>query len=519
VRCAALALVVPLALVAALPAAAAEWTPGPLRATTATLRAVLAANARAEGISLPAFAQRRERYVYRSGTRSLPVEVLVDGDDYRASVQVGDARYLAGRLRGVVWRADANGVAHVTRSDLQGDPLDRIPRSLFAFDPADCALAGETADAKPAWVVVDRPPGEKPHWFFVDRASALIVRETTRVGKRTVTTTFDDFAPLAGALRPRRWSVRDDERADDLDVRVEAVEPGPVDPASLAPPANARVFAPRDPAASVVPLPARFDHASAVLDVDLAGHRARFLLDTGTASIILDRDLAARWGFAAVLGHASVPRMTVGGLVRDDVSVLTAPLHGGFGEIDGILGYDFFVGNVVHLDYGRRRVEVYARDAAANVFRDSATTVLAANVAEGIPLVRAGFGAAVGERFALDTGSTHLYVFDPFAHRYATEIAAHWTPVVFADGRYAKREVYLEGAIALEARRVAAFELGPARFDQITVGVQQPAAYPDAIAVPLDGIVGTDELSHFDLWFDYDGGRIGIRTVEMTAGG
>ena len=79
--------------------------------------------------------------------------------------------------------------------------------------------------------------------------------------------------------------------------------------------------------------------------------------------------------------------------------------------------------------------------------------------------------------------------------------------------------LYLEGAVALEARRVGVFTFGPARFTQLTVGVEQPVASPDGIAIPLDGIVGTDELSRFDLWFDDDGGRIGIRTVEITARG
>jgi hypothetical protein len=517
-RAAALALLVSLALAVAPSRAAAEWEP-PLQAATTTLAAVLAANARETGTANPAFTQRRERYVYRTGTRALPVEVAVAGDDYLARVRLGHARYLSGRYHGVVWRADANGIAHDTLSDLQGDPLDRVPRSLFPFDAATCTLAGETTDAQRAWVVLDRPPRDKPHWFFIDRTSGLIVREATRVGKRTVTTTFEDFEPIAGTLRPRRWHVRDGDAADDLDVQVDAIEPRAVDDASLAPPPKMRVFAPIDARAPVVPLAARFQDGSVVVDVELAGRRARFLLDTGTPAIILDRDLAARWGFAPALGHANVPRMAVGALVRHDVSVLTAPLRGGFGAIDGILGYDFFVGNVVHVDYLHHRVAVYARDAASRVFDDPATTVLATNVDEGMPLVRAAFGSAVGERFAVDTGSPHLYVFDPFAGRYASEIAASWTPVRFADGRPRERERYLEGTIWVEARRVAAFEFGAARFVRFTVGVQQPLDDPDAIAIPLDGIIGTDELSRFDLWFDYDGGRIGMRTVELVEDG
>ena len=34
---------------------------------------------------------------------------------------------------------------------------------------------------------------------------------------------------------------------------------------------------------------------------------------------------------------------------------------------------------------------------------------------------------------------------------------------------------------------------------------------PDAIDVALDGIVGTDQMSSFEWWFDYDHDRIAVR--------
>ena len=138
-------------------AARAEWAPPGLQPARAALADVLAANARATGAAEPAFAQRRERWTYANGALRLPVEVAVKGDDFRAEVALGGARYAAGRARGVRWRADANGVAHATLSDLQGDALDRLPQSPFGWAAADCALAGETRGPHPAWVIVDRP--------------------------------------------------------------------------------------------------------------------------------------------------------------------------------------------------------------------------------------------------------------------------------------------------------------------------------------------------------------------------
>ncbi|MEA2665842.1 MAG: hypothetical protein QOI11_2786 [Candidatus Eremiobacteraeota bacterium] len=489
--------------------ARAEWQPPGLQPASATLAGVLAANAKATGSVAPGFAERRERWTYANGALRLPVEVAVKGDDFRADVALGAARYAAGRAHGVRWRADANGVAHATLSDLQGDALDRLPQSPFGWSAADCALAGETRGAHPAWVIADRAPRDKPHWFFVDQASGLIVRELTREGARTVVTTFDRFEPLGGALRARHWHVAGG-RGNDLDVTLDAVEPAAVPQAALALPAPRRVFAPLAPSAAVLPLPARFDGRRIVVEVDLgARRRVPFILDTGTASITLDSGLAARLGLHPALEHATVPRMTVGGLAGSDVSTLAIPL-GGLGA-EGILGYDFFFGHVVHVDYAHQRVEVLPHESADAVFRDASTTALAANVAEGLPLARVTLGTASSERFALDTGSDRLVVLEPFRRRHASEVA-HWTPAVAARANATGTLHFLEGSLRVAAWSAPELEFGPSRFGEPVVALQALGNdRPDALDLPFDGIVGTDVLAFFDCWFDYDNGRIGLR--------
>ena len=66
----------------------------------------------------------------------------------------------------------------------------------------------------------------------------------TRDGGRTIVTAFDRFEPRGGALRARHWHISDGERGNDLDATLDAVEPGAVAHAALAPPAPRRVFAP-----------------------------------------------------------------------------------------------------------------------------------------------------------------------------------------------------------------------------------------------------------------------------------
>jgi hypothetical protein len=492
--------------------ASAEWRPPDLAPTTATQSQVLATYARTAGTVDPRFAERRERWTYVNGSRRLPVDVTVRGTDFRAALALGTAQYSSGRADGVRWRADGNGITHATLSDDQGDALDRLPQSVFPFSAGDCALAGESSRFGAAWVLLDRAPRDKEHWFYVDKATGRITREVTREGGRTIVTVFDAFDGVTGAQRPRHWRVNDGDAANDVDVTVDAVAPEPLSVFDVAIPQARRTFTAVGAAADgILRLPARFTRDRIYVDVDVDGGHAEFILDTGTASITLDPSAARKRHWEPVLEHVTVPMMRIGALQLSDVSTLAIP----FGQ--GILGYDFFLGHVVHIDYGRSVVEVLTPEAAAPAFTSGANVVIGAYVDEGMPLVHAAFGPADGDRFALDTGSPSLYVMAPFARRHAAEIAAHWIPASFGRGvGVTSRESYAEGSIVVSARRAASFALGRWDFRDQVVGVQQDGnTSPDALDMPFDGIIGTDHMRLFDWWFDYDGGRIAMRRNSL----
>jgi hypothetical protein len=496
------------ALVAPRPTAA-EWRPPDLHATTATLDAVLKANVAATGAAEPRYAQRRETWTYRNGERNLPVHVTVRDDDFRGTVTVGYAEYSGGRSSGTRWRADANGVTHATWSESQGDAIDRLPQSVFPFAKADCTLAGEsTRFGAPAWVILNRPPRDKPHWFYVDEASGLIEHEITREGKRAILTAFSDFRVVGGVRRPFRWNVTDGDGANTLDVTVDGVVPDTLTERDVAIPQSQRLFMPATPVASgIVKLPATFHGNQIDVAVKIGERSVPFVFDTGTASITLDRSLAEHVSSGVVLEHATVPAMSVGQLALSNVSTLVIPCF-----CQGILGYDFFLGHIVHIDFANRKLEVMTPEAAAPVFADARNTVIDASVDEGLPLVHGAFGSATGDRFALDTGSQQLLVLEPFVSRYAHQIQTDWLPARFAGSRKANEQIeFLEGPITVSAREASSFQLGRALFKDVTVGVEQPTTAASSINIPMDGIVGTDELSRFEWWFDYDGGRIAVR--------
>jgi hypothetical protein len=188
-----------------------------------------------------------------------------------------------------------------------------------------------------------------------------------------------------------------------------------------------------------------------------------------------------------------------------NVSVLVVP-----GFRGAILGYDFFIGHVVHVDYPNRRVEIMRAAAAASAIRARHATVLPADVSEGLPLVGARLGDDLGTRFAVDTGSAHVLVLAPFLERYADDVTL-WAPLRIGPSGNGLVAHFLEGPIAVEGRHVPSFTFGPVRFADQTVEIERAEQPPESLAIPFDGIIGTDVLRRFELWFDDDEGSLALR--------
>jgi hypothetical protein len=486
----------------------ATWIPPGITPSAGVLADVLALHARAAGDGDPRFAQRHERWSYVNGTHHIPVTVAVRNNDFRTSLELDGLTYMAGRKGGARWRSDGNAIAHGNQADLQGDAVDRAPQALFPLDAATCTLAGEANVPGPVWVVRTEPPGDKPAFLYIDKTTGSVVREVMRDGTRSLTTTFDEFRTVAGgALRPHTWHVADTRGSNDLDVSVDAIEPSSVavTEVSLPPDDGRRIFAPAAPLTASIDLGATFTRINRVMiPVTINGTKWSFILDTGTTSITVDTDVANQFG-GATLEHAVLPNIVVGGVKLDRVSVLTVPLH----RIDptglGILGFDFFFGHVVEVDYQHQHVRILSTKDADAVFSDPKTNVINANVDQGMPLVHAGFGTAQSDRFALDTGSQRLYVMSPFAEYFANDIRTKWAHL----GPGTTTEQYLEGPIHIAFYTASDFTFAGGILRTTSVGVQ--VSMPTDLDVPFDGIIGTNTFGALDLYFDYDNARLGIR--------
>ena len=118
------------------------------------------------------------------------------------------------------------------------------------------------------------------------------------------------------------------------------------------------------------------------VDADVTGYgTAKFLLDSGAGATLIDRRLAKSLGLAEGRSHriqgvsGSAPATWVSGMAGSvagallPASVLSVDLRGLLGhqgQIDGLLGMDFFADRAVQIDFPNRILRVLAAGERAN---------------------------------------------------------------------------------------------------------------------------------------------------------
>jgi len=469
-----------------------HWQPPGLQASSATVATVFG------GASLGGREQGIERYRIVRGAGAVDTDVTRVGADYLTRTVIAGQVYEFGRAAGVRWSRGPNGLVRLTGSDLAGDDLDRWPAAVFPIAATDCMVAGESDAPIPAWVLRYQHAGDAPRWLYVDRASRVIVREVMRDGVRVQTTSFDEFGE-AGA--PRHWRVTGGEH--DLDVRFETTVPAGTPPGGLSRPVSSLTGVPIP--AGTVTIPARFTGGNIIVPVRIGDRLEQFALDTGTSDIEIDRLAAIRIGLQSVFDHANGADVRIGALRMRNVPISTQSI--GNGPYTGLLGYDFFAGHIVHIDYAHERLELLAR---ATFVPPAGAQQLATDYREGVPLIAARVGDATAGRFLIDSGSPRVVLL-----RYLEEHDGHARREFRLAGPPGplRGEPYLEGLVMTRSVRLPALGIGPFEVadDDADIEEREDASAATTIETPFDGIIGTDVLARFEWWFDYDGGALWLR--------
>jgi hypothetical protein len=434
---------------------------------------------------------RAEHYHIATGRGDFDVTALERGPDFRIDAVLDGNSFAMGRSNGASWRRTPTGTVRIIRSDVQGDDLDRWPRTVFGFYSEGCAAAGQAETGSASWVLYCRKPGDIAHFYFIDPASGRIEREVTREGAREVTYWFN---PAAAAARPSAWRVSG--AGGDENVKRNDTAPTAVGANEFRiPPSVSEQFAlPENGKAQVS---ATFDAADQIfVPVRVNGKTLRFALDTGTSQMLMDVGVAARLGLRTAVGHGVAHNVCAGSVCAANLSVQTVDLFGGR-WIDGLLGNEFFTGHVVHVDYKNQRVDLISH---ATFAPPADAHEVALYSVEGMPIVSARIGEAIAERMALDTGGPPSILAADFVDRERVSML----PRGGIDTLH-----YLEGQTNTSASTVGPVTFGPYAFGNLVLGIETHDA--DNADFPLDGIFGTLFLRNFEWWFDYDGNRLWVR--------
>ncbi|HEX3463291.1 MAG TPA: retroviral-like aspartic protease family protein [Candidatus Elarobacter sp.] len=432
------------------------------------------------------------------------------GRDFREQTVLGPLNYERGVLHGTRWEQNRNGIVFTYPG--VHEQRDAISERAFrdASNERDVRLIGDSL-ALNAYVVEVNPAGGRHEWLYVDKRTGHIVRREYVERRRRYTTTYDDYRIADGVPEPSRVRTVDslgNEREQILVNRSLDYTPDPRD-VEIPPPRRVVEFPEKQ---TTVRLPVRFVNGLAVVRVIVGRGAYDFLLDSGAAGIVVDPSVVdqqnlERYGqrVGATLGTfpettTIVPQMTIGGLrMRNVVSrVVKVPFRvDERTHVAGLLGFEFFADAVVHVNVEKNLAEAIAPE-RFHAPPDASSVGLALDDKTPAVMVRAG---TTSGRVVLDTGANRTVFETAFAER------ADFTPQRVASTMHVRG---IGGFTSAEATRVPAFELGGIW----TRGATADVANADLGTEDVDGIVGTDFLRTYEMWFDYRLNAVYIRRAK-----
>jgi hypothetical protein len=429
------------------------------------------------------------------------------GRDERDVTTLGPLVSAHGVVRGTHWEQDRNGVVFST-SDIR-DLRDTIDERTLRdnSDERDVRLLGESP-ALGAYVVELNPPTGRHAWVYVDRRTGLVLRRERIERRRRTTVTYDDYRLVDGIEEPSRIHSVDSLGNEREQLLVSRSFDDTPDPHDVEMPANRKLVDFPD-RVTTLPLPVRIVNGIAIVRVEVGHGIYDFALDSGAAGIVIDPSVVDQQGLerygervGATLGTfpestTIVPQMSVGALHMHNVvaRVVATPFHpDDRTRLAGLLGFDFFADLVLHID----TLHDTADASEPERFRAPAdTNAVALDLAERTSVVHVHAGSATA-RVVLDTGANRTLFTGAYADR------ADFAPERVATQAHIRG---IGGVAGVEATHVSQIELSGIPVRDTAVDVTSADLGSDDI----DGIVGSDVLRAYDIWFDYHTNAVYVR--------
>jgi hypothetical protein len=504
--------------------------PAGITATSATLQAVLDAYKKATGQSAsPVRTMIEDDAVTAFGIAGTTRDVEA-GNDFKVTEALGPLVTARGERRGKRWWQDENGYTVRLQGVHQRDAIDKraFERVLTNQTEAGIRLVGETSSPMKAYVVEISPQGGRHSWLFFDRDNGRMVRIESVYKDARVATTFDDFRTANGVTTAWHVHTSDGRKFNDIDSSVTSLRLNvPVAPSDLDIPDNRRTVVEFPSGQRVVSLPARVEDGVIIVRVNVADRGLDFQLDSGSSSIVIDRDVAGQLGLRTLglrtetvagtfeASQTVIPEMDVGTLKLRNVVVDSLPFNYQWDpqtKIVGLLGYDFIADTMLKVDYMKGTATAY--DPAANFIPPGQSFTIPAALDDAVPMVGAKVGDSVGDHFILDTGAWDVMIFSDFVASHPADVAD-----LGLGKTLIKRFPFLDmrsgvgGEIEVRPTQVKAFHFGAVNFQNFVLWTTHAArAFEGEDA---DGLIGYGFLHFFDVYLDYRNSRVLLAPNEL----
>jgi Aspartyl protease len=435
------------------------------------------------------------------------------GKDERDITLLGPLLYESGVRNGVRWQQTRNGMTYTYGGVHEARDAQSERAWLSELDPHVVRLIGESVPLNTYVVEID-PPGGRHEWRFIDKRTGNLVRREYAEKQRRYTQTFEDYRTFDGIPEPSHVRLVDsygNER--DLSLLSRTLDLTP-DPRDVDIPPNRRPLVEFPAGITNVHLPMRVINGLCVVKVRIGLKDYDFLLDSGAAGIVIDplvvddahiETFGTRIG--ATIGTFSettgiVPAMTIGTLrMRAVVArVVSIPFHlDERTHIAGLLGFDFFLDTIVHVDIDHGIANAIAPP-GFKVPADTVTVPLALD--DRTPVVRARADTISG-RVVLDTGANRSLFTPAFASR---------ADVPFDPATAVAQFRGMGGTGTAETVRLKSFDIAGLALTDPIVDVSNA----NLGAEDIDGTAGTDLLHAYDMFFDYRSAALYIRRSRKT---
>lgn len=442
------------------------------------------------------------------------------GDDYRDDYTLGPVTTESGRYHGQRWRLNENGIVVYEVGVHKKNQVDaQALRDAMTAPTSGVSVAGEVTQPASAYVLKVNPPDGRLEWLYFDKQTGLLDREDAAYPDERVTTTYDDYHPVNGLMEAWHTHVSDGWAANDTDIRVISDDVNvPVSSDQVQIPSGRSSIASFPPNVKSVVLPARIEDGAVIVRVTIKGRGLDFILDSGSGGILLDSGVAKELGITTfgksvqqTMGayestQAIIPEMDVGPISLTNTYVECVPFtqNRGFDtKVVGLLGFDFIANAAVRIDFDSGTVTATSPDSFAPPPNSVAVPVA---LDDGVPYVQAQVGAAIGDHFILDTGSTDVLVFSAFANAHPKDVTDEglgrsinsYEPFISASG--------VGGEIPMIPTQVSSYHFGSVNFtDFLLMRTTGGTAFE---VEDTDGLVGFDVLRFFKVSFDYRDGYV-----------